>query len=152
MPTYSCRTDSCRPIHARPIRALYDRFMPVPIHAKNYSCPTWLIHASTYSCQDWFMPWKSKKISMDYSCPYLFMPRTVHAPDDLFMPVPIHARMNPIHAHTHSCQEDSFMPVPIHAQDCSCREWLIHANTYSCPRSNFKDFQKKENLHLPNLT
>ena len=50
MPTYSCRTDSCRPIHARPIRARSDRFMPIPIHARNYSCPMWLIHASTDSC------------------------------------------------------------------------------------------------------
>ena len=146
-----------------------DRFMPTD-SCQTDSCPLWPIHARTYSCQDLLMPNKTdscpclfmpipihalqnpQKISMDYSCPNLFMPRTVHAPHDLFMPVPIHARMNPIHAHTHSCQEDSFMPVPIHAQDCSCREWLIHANTYSCPSSNFKDFQKKENLHLPNLT
>ena len=53
------------------------------------------------------------------------MPVSIHAkdyscPDDLFMPVPIHARMNPIHAHPHSCQEDPFMPVPIHA-------WTVHA-------------------------
>ena len=132
MPTYSCRTDSCRPIHARPIRARYDRFMPVPIHAKDFSCPLLLIHAGTYSCQDLFMPWKSPKIYMDYSCPFhaqtclcptwpfhasshscphqpyscpiLFMPSKDYSCPYLFMPRTVHAHC------------DFFMPVPIHAR------------------------------------
>ena len=81
------------PIHARPIRARYDRFMPIPIHAQNCSCPH-----MTYSCQHRFMPASA-----------LFMPYPFHAEYDLFMPVPIHAWT--IHA-----KNDLFMPIPIHAR------------------------------------
>ena len=92
MPTYSCRSHSCRLIHARPIHAWYDRFMPVPIHALDCSCPTWLIHARIDSCQH-----------QSDSCPYWFMPRR-----------PIHARS--FSCQTFSCPLDLFMPVPIHAK------------------------------------
>ena len=92
MPTYSCRTDSCRPIHALPIRARYDRFMPVPIHAKICSCPIRPIHARAYSCPYRFMPCKIPKKyrwiihARTYSCQELFMPHMTYSCQYRFMP------------------------------------------------------------------
>ena len=52
------------------------------------------------------------------------MPRTIHAQYDLFMPVPIHARISPIHARPIRARYDLFMPVPV----------LFMPNmTFSCP-------------------
>ena len=89
MPTYSCRTDSCRLIHADP-----------------YSCPVGLIHARTYSCPHWFMPCKTKTCisrpfhAWFFSCQVnscllkdLFMP-------GFLMPIPIHASTKPQYCQT----------------------------------------------------
>ena len=80
MPIRFMPTDSCPPIHAH------------FFHARSYSCPTdscpeWPIHARAYSCPDLFMAYKTD------SCPYLFMPRLVHAlySKELYS-LPIHAR------------------------------------------------------------